>query len=956
MKKIFVALTAMCFFAISHGQYFANPYQPTTAEERLAAYKTRIEMQENSMVKQVSFRNVGPTVMSGRVVDIDVSPDDPTIFYVAYASGGLWKTENNGQSFTPVFDDQAVMTIGDIAIDWKNGETIWVGTGENNSSRSSYAGVGIYKSTDKGKSWEFSGLGETHRTGRIILHPENPDVVWVAALGALYSPNTERGVYKTTDGGKTWSKTLYVDDNTGAIDLVIHPTNPDVLYASMWERTRRAWNFTEGGKGSGIYQSTDGGETWTKISGGKTGFPEGDGVGRIGLAIYPQNPNVIYAFLDNQFHTEKKKSDKEEGLSKEDFRTMSDDTFLKLDNKLLGGFLRQNGFPRKYTAQGVKQMVKARTIKPNALVEYLEDANALLFDTPVKGAEIYRSDDGGKSWRKTHDEPLEGVVYTYGYYFGEVRVSALNPDKIYVLGVPIIMSEDGGKTFTSIGGSNVHSDHQALWVNPEKDGHLINGNDGGLNITYDDGAHWYKGNNAQVGQFYAVSYDMEEPYNVYGGLQDNGVWFGSSSYTQSSDWHSSGHYPYTSLNGGDGMQVQVDFRDNETLYTGSQFGYYSRINRHTGERMSIKPIHDLGERPLRFNWQTPIHLSRHNQDVLYLGSNKFHRSLNKGENFDALSGDLTNGGIKGDVSYGTLTTIDESPLRFGLIYIGTDDGNIQISKDGGYNWELISNDLPNDLWVSHVDASHHKLGRVYASLNGYRWDYFDSFVYMSDDFGKTWKRIGLDLPKEAVNVVYEDPKNENLIYVGTDHGLYVSLDMGNRFMAFSKNLPHVAVHDLEVHPRDNDLIVGTHGRSIFIADINELQQLSADVLAKPLHVFSLDEVSYSPYWGRQWSQWWSAGEMTETIAFYSRTSGAGSIVVKTKEGNELFRQELTIDKGLNYFDYALSVAEKNLKKYEKEISGTISKADNGLYYLQKGTYTIEVSVNGNIASTGLNIK
>ena len=470
-----------------------NEVAPTPMEERIASWEQRKSLRQNSLVANVPLRNVGPTVMSGRVVDIEANPEDPTKFYVAYASGGLWVTVNNGQSFDPLFDREAVMTLGDIAVDWGNSETIWVGTGENNSSRSSYAGAGVYKSTDMGVTWEHMGLAETHRTGRIILHPNDANTIWVAAAGALYSPSPERGVYKSTNGGMSWTQVLFVDNNTGAIDLVADPSNPDVLYATMWHRERRAWNFVEAGAGSGIYKSTDGGDNWTLISTEESGFPTGEGVGRIGLAVYPQNPEIVYAFLDNQYRRPAEDVDiSDESLTREALRTMSMQSFLALDDDKISNFLRDNGFPRKYTVASVRDLVQEGSIQPVALVEYLEDANAQLFNTPVIGAEVYRSDDGGMTWTRTHSEFLDRVYNSYGYYFGEIRIAPDTPDRIYIMGVPILRSDDGGKSWLSIGAPHVHVDHHALWVNPNRPGHLINGNDGGVNISYDDGVNWFK--------------------------------------------------------------------------------------------------------------------------------------------------------------------------------------------------------------------------------------------------------------------------------------------------------------------------------------------------------------------------------------------------------------------------------------------------------------------------------
>jgi photosystem II stability/assembly factor-like uncharacterized protein len=965
-------LSVALLVALSGGAVQAQkkaPKQPayTPAKERLQGFEKRQQLDQNSLVKNVAFRNVGPTVQSGRISDLDVNPKDPTNFYAAYASGGLWRTVNNGVSFEPIFDNEAVMTIGDIAVDWNNNETIWVGTGESNSSRSSYSGVGVYKSTDGGKTWQHMGLDDTHHIGRIILHPTDPNTVWVAAVGHLYSPNKDRGVYKTTDGGKTWKKTLYIDDNTGAIDLVIDPKNPNNVYAAMWHRERRAWDFVEGGKTSGIHKSTDGGNTWTRVSTEGSGFPASAGVGRIGLDIHPGNPNIIYAFLDNQeLRQIEKKEPKAGELQKDQFKNMTTEAFLALNDKDLNNFLDNNRFPAKYTAKTVKAEVKSGKIKPAALAAYLEDPLAVTTEAPVKGAEVYRSDDAGKTWKKTHDKPIDDMYSSYGYYFGVVRVAPYNPDKIYILGVPILTSDDGGKTFRNIEGDNVHSDHQALWVSPDKPGYIINGNDGGLNITYDDGKTWAIANTPAVGQFYAVAVDMEKPYNIYGGLQDNGTWYGPSNYKANTSWTQSGRYPYQRLGGGDGMMVQVDTRDNNTIYLGSQYGNYARVDKRTGQRVSVKPTHELGETPLRFNWESPIHLSRHNQDILYFGSNKFHRSMKKGEDMQTLSGDLTNGGLKGDVGYGTLTSIDESPLKFGLIYTGSDDGAIHVSKDGGYNWENISKKLPQNMWVSTVVASNHSENRVYTSLNGYRWDDFTPYLYVSEDNGKKWERLGTNLPAEAINVIKEDPKNANLLYVGTDHGLYISLDRGKTFMQMRNGMPAVAVHDVVVHPRDNDLIVGTHGRSLYVANVEHLQQLTPEIQSQKLHIFAFQPVQYNGFWGRSRGAWGEPMESSLEIPYYTAQAGTATIRIKTDKGQLLKELKDENERGLNYVSYNFSVDEANAKAYETALNGSkkdgeeavkVEAADNKVIYLQPGKYTVEVeTADGSKATSEFTLK
>ncbi|MCC6723074.1 MAG: glycosyl hydrolase [Saprospiraceae bacterium] len=943
IHRILIALVAVL------PAFAAAQIATTTAAQRLAGFEKRQELRQKSLVANVPFKSIGPAVQSGRVADLDVWEKDPTHFYVAYASGGLWKTENNGQSFSPIFDKEAVMTIGDIAVDWQR-NVIWVGTGEVNSSRSSYAGVGMYRSGDGGKTWQHKGLGESHHIGRVVLHPTDPNTVWVAALGHLYSPNQERGVYKTTDGGNTWRQVLFVDENSGAVDLVIDPKNPNTLYAAIWNRERSAWNLVESGKGSGIYKSMDGGETWAKVSGSGSGFVDGVGAGRIGLALGEKNgKSVVYAIVDNQNRRPKTEDASKEGLTKDALRSMTKEGFLKLDKEKLKTYLKDNDFPEKYSADKVFELVKNDEILPLALVEYKEDANTLLFDTPVVGAEVYASLDEGKTWNKTHDSYLDDLFYSYGYYFGQIRVAPQDGDKLYIFGVPILRSSNGGETWVSINGENVHADHHALWINPNRPGHLVLGNDGGINISYDDGENWVKCNTPPVGQFYAVAVDKANDYQVYRGLQDNGVWVGPHDYKASESWHSTGHYPYKSLLGGDGMQVAIDSRDNETVYTGYQFGNYFRINQRTEESVGISPEHQLGERPLRWNWQTPIHLSQHNQDILYIGANKLYRSLNKGADWEAISGDLTKGGQKGDVPFGTLTSIHESPLHFGLLYCGSDDGLVHMTKDGGNTWQDVSEGLPTGLWVSRVQASAHERDRVYVSLNGYRNDNFEAFIFVSENNGFSWQRLGTDLPFEPVNVLKEDPINPNLLYVGTDHGLYISVDRGQHFMVMDKDLPAVAVHDLVIHPNENELVLGTHGRSIFLADVQQVQQLTDSILDLSIFAFEIPKLKFRGNWGNAWSTW--SKEIPEpdvALCVFSKTPGKIKVKVMSND-LKLFEWEEELSAGLNYLDYHAELEENavapflkqlNEKKKKGEQASELKKSKNGKHYLKKGEYQI----------------
>ncbi len=815
--------------------------------------------------------------MSGRVVDIAVNESNTQEFYVAYASGGLWYTNNNGNSFEPVMDVALTQNCGAIAVDWISG-TIWVGTGEVNSSRSSYSGIGILKSMDKGKSWQNMGLPESHHISKIYINPKNAQEIIVGVLGHLYSKNKERGIYKSIDGGNTWKQTLFVNDETGVIDMTVSPYNSKILFASAWERERKSWNFKGNGINSGIYKSIDGGDNWTKID-DTSGFPCDDGIGRIGLASF--NDKIIYAVVDNQ-------------------------------NK-----------------------------RPSVKNEIPEDANDALFKTEVIGAEIYVTTDAGTSWKKTHDSYIDDCFYSYGYYFGDITVDTSNQERIYISGVPLLHSNDGGKTLVAINKDNVHADHHVVWINPKNKNHIINGNDGGVNISYDNGKNWFKCNNQAVGQFYAVSVDNDEKYKVYGGLQDNGVWVGPNSYEHSLDWQQEGKYPYEFLLGGDGMQVQVNAIDSNIVYAGSQFGSYYRIDKKNDKSESITPKIDKKEKPLRFNWQTPILVSKFNQDILYLASNFLHRSMNEGKNWEIISPDLTKGKVEGNVPFGTISTISESPFQFGLLYAGTDDGLIHISKNSGENWQKLSDNLPQNLWISRIKASVHKKERVYATLNGYRNDDFNSYVYLSEDYGTTWKSINLNLPKSPVNVIIEDTENENILFVGTDNGLYISMDKGATWQDFSNEIPNVAVHDLVIQKTAKDLIVGTHGRSLYKINLRNIQLLTTENRNKNIILFDMDTIKHSKNWGSKGFAWSNANDFKQEIAFYSKSTDEVTLKIHSENGIEVFNKKIIPVIGLNKLDYDLIldsvIAEKWNKKQPKM---EIKEAHNKKYYLPVGKYKV----------------
>ena len=886
------------------------------------------------MFTQVKAANIGPTIMSGRVVDVAVNPKNPTEFYVAYASGGLWYTNNNGTSFSPVMDSAETVNCGSVTVDWTSG-TIWLGTGEVNASRSSYAGVGVLKSSDKGKTWQNLGLNDSHHISRIWVNPTNTNEIVVSAVGHLYSTNTERGIYKSNDGGKSWKQTLFVAEDTGIIDLAVLKDNPKIMFAASWQKDRKAWHFDGDGEKSGIYKSEDGGTSWKLVTTKESGFPANEGVGRIGLALF--NEKVIYAVVDNQ-------NKRPKAASKNKLQLMLSspgEDFQNIDNKQLNIALKESGFSEKYRAENIKNWVENNNA--SSVLAQLLDANKALFETEVIGCEVYKSEDGGISWKKTNLNYIDDMYYTYGYYFANISVDVTNQNRLYIGGVPLLFSEDGGKTFTSISKENVHADHHVTWINPENPNHIINGNDGGINISYDNGAHWIKCNNEAVGQLYAVNVDNQENYNVYGGLQDNGVWFGPNDFKQNVAWHQEGNYPYKELIGGDGMQIQIDSRNPNVVFTGYQFGNYYRINQKEGQFDYITPKAPKGEKPYRFNWQTPILLSSHNQDILYMGSEFLHRSMNQGKTWERISNDLTSGAKEGNVAFGTLTTISESKFQFGLLYTGSDDGKIHVSKDGGVSWQLISDNLPQNLWVSRVVASQHKKERVYATLNGYRNDNFNSYVFVSEDFGNTWTSISNGL-SQAVNVIVEDSANENILYVGTDNGLFISLDKGITWQDFSNEMPKVAVHDAVVQSKAKEVIIGTHGRSIYKMDSSKVQELTNEILAKSIHLYKVNDRTKSDRWGSQSYAWEKPSEPSTEIWLYSNEDGMVNLIITNESGLMVHTQKVSVTKGLNSITYDYSVAKEVAEKWNKKDKNiNIKAADNNKFYLPVGKYKLVIS-------------
>jgi photosystem II stability/assembly factor-like uncharacterized protein len=766
----------------------------------------------DAILKPLRFREIGPATMGGRIDDFAVVESDPHTFYVGTASGGLLKTRNGGTTWESLFDNEAVSTIGDVTVAPSDPSVVWVGTGEPNNRQSSSWGNGVYRSTDAGATFQHVGLAETHHIARIAVHPNDPNTAYVAAVGRLWGPSKERGVYKTTDGGKTWTNVLFVNEDTGVVDIAMDHESPGTLIAAAYQRRRAVFGFNGSGPHGGLYKTTDGGQSWRKLEKG-----------------LPWDPRPRAA--------------------------------TPLGGPGFGGGGGFAAFQAQQQAQA--QPSPSPTPAPEAMKEigrigvnfYRKNTNIVYALIEHAAGGIFRSEDKGETWTKMSDTNPRPM------YYSKVHIDPNNDQRIWVLGAQMFYSEDGGKTFRTNLVQRIHGDHHAMWINPQNSDHMILGSDGGIHQSRDRGRTWDFINNIPLGQFYEIGLDMAKPYNVCGGLQDNNTWCGPSRTLDSrgirnDDWFTVG--------GGDGFYAQIDPTDPSIVYAESQDGNVLRRNLKTHESRSIRPQPPEGEPRYRFQWNSPIVISAHDPKTIYYAGNYLFRSPDRGDSWTRLGPDLTNGQerdklpIMGKVpdrytlsrhdgvqQWPAITTISESVLNKDVLWAGTDDGNLQVTRDGGKSWKNVADrckGVPKGTYVSRVIASRHAEGTAYATFDGHRSNDFGIYVYRTTDFGETWASIRGGIPDNlgVVNVIREHHRNPKLLFAGTEYGAYVSFDQGARWSRLKLNLPTVPVDDIQIHPRDNDLVLGTHGRSIWILDdITPLEQMTDTVASHELHLFDV---------------------------------------------------------------------------------------------------------------------
>ena len=766
---------------------------------------------------EFKYRNFNPTRVSAWISDIAV-PENPDstnqyVIYTAARHGGVWKTSNNGVTFKCITDDLPTTSVGAIEVAPSNSYILWVGTGEASNARSTHAGKGVYKSTDAGESFQFMGLERTQHIPKIIIHPGDEDIVYVASMGFLFTPNEDRGVFRTRDGGKTWKKVLYINENVGVIDMVINRDDPQILYAAAYEKYRYPWHYEAGGGESGIYKTTDGGDSWIRLGGG---LPGGN-VGRIGIDLFRSDPDIIYAVVENL----NPKPDYEIPEEELEFDPLRDPYF----DRLIGG-------------------------------------------------ELYRSADAGKNWIKMNHDTID-VGSKAAYSFNQILVDPMDDNYLYINNISLQSSTDQGRTWDGIPWDNrerfhtMFGDVRTLWIDPKDPRHIMAGSDGGLNVSWDRGQTTMCFYQIPLGEVYNIEVDDAVPYNIYAGLQDHEGW-----KAPSNGWMGSvGDDDWVLIGMWDGMYLKVDHENNRWLYTTTQFGAHQRVDQLNGERVNIQPKASEGKPPYRYTWNTPLIISPHNSSILFTGGQMLLRSVDRGDNWHEISPDLTrNDPVKiagrGHIMYCTISTISESSLTAGVIWTGTDDGRVWITRDHGKEWSDLSASLletgaPDEFYVSRIFASHHKEGRGYVVKSGFRNDDFKPYIYRTDDFGNKWTAIASNLPEQPVSAFWEDNTNPDLLFIGNDHGVYFTLNGGGSWIPLKNNMPPVPVKDILVHPEARDLIVGTYGRGVYVADIYPFFELSEDLLEKEVHLFDIQPKPQRNYSQQAW--WGNHGPFADNL-------------------------------------------------------------------------------------------
>ena len=825
------------------------------------AEKQELMKIEPTWVDALTWRPIGPASMGGRIIDLAVVESDPTTYYVATASGGLFKTINNGTTFSPIFEKQSTVSIGDVCISASDPSIIWVGTGEHNARNSVSWGDGVYKSTDAGRTWQNMGLKKSFQIGRIAIHPTNPNIVYVGALGRLWGRNKQRGLYMTTNGGQSWKRVLYVDAKTGCVDVVMHPRDANTLIVAMYERQRDGFDSNDPAKrwgpGSGIYKTTDGGENWTKLT---KGLPEAE-LGRVGLAYYQANPNTVYAIVESEKigtgpaaafmgisgsesprGTTATLRSVTAGGPAEKAGLQAGDQVVEVDGEEVASY---NDLVVKIRSHkpGEKSPIKIKRGDEEVSVEltwgkrsgtagtrpftaYLggqrANASQQQGEKGVHTGGIFKSIDGGETWKRINS------LNPRPFYYSQIHIDPSDDRYQYVMGVSLHTSGNGGVEYGT-GGRNVHPDHHAMWIDPRDGRHLILGCDGGLYISYDRGKTWDFNNVMDIGQFYDVGLDTRTPFRAYGGMQDNGSWGGPTRKRGSrgpvnADW--------LRIGGGDGFVCRVDPADPDLVYYESQSGNMGRLNLRTGERARIRPTPPKGTR-YRFNWKTPFALSHHNSKIFYCAGNFVFRSLNRGSKLQKISPEITR------TDRGSATAIAESPRDPNVLYVGTDDGALWVTKDAGHAWIDITKKvgLPKSYHVSTIEASRFETGRAYVAFDGHRSNNDRPHIYVTEDFGQTWQAIKANLPSGSTRCLREDVSNANLLFLGTEFGIFATLDRGRHWMRIHNNLPTVAIHEIAVHPTENEIVAATHGRSLWVLDVSPLRQMTADIAKAKAHLF-----------------------------------------------------------------------------------------------------------------------